>query len=78
MSSDNPATADQTHNTHPPIEAVNRPTVDTAGAAYYLNRSQQTLRGWSSRGDGPMRPIRMNGRLAWPVADIKKLMGVSL
>ena len=77
MSSDNPATADSVQKTHPPIEAVTRPTVDTAGAAYYLNRSQQTLRGWSSRGDGPLRPIRMNGRLAWPVTDIKKLMGVA-
>ena len=29
----------------PPLESVTRPTVDTAAAAYYLNRQQQTLRG---------------------------------
>ena len=27
----------------PPLESVTRPTVDTAAAAYYLNRRPQTL-----------------------------------
>jgi hypothetical protein len=60
----------------PPLESVNRPTVDTAAAAYYLNRRPQTLRAWACL-DGPIRPIRFNGRLAWPVAEIKALMGVA-
>jgi hypothetical protein len=29
--------------TFPPLESVTRPTVDTAAAAYYLNRQQQTF-----------------------------------
>ena len=31
--------------TFPPLESVTRSAVDTAAAAYYLNRQQQTLRG---------------------------------
>ncbi|MDO9002833.1 MAG: hypothetical protein Q7V20_05210 [Aquabacterium sp.] len=60
----------------PPLELITRPTVDTAATAYYLNRQQQTLRGWACSEKGPLRPIRVNGRLAWQVADIKRLLGV--
>lgn len=61
----------------PPLEAVTRPAVDTAHAAHYLNRRPQTLRGWACHEDGPLRPLRINGRLAWPVADIRRLLGVA-
>ena len=54
-----------------------RSTVDTATAAYYLNRRMQTLQKWSSLGTGPLTPVRLNGRLAWPVSEIKNLMGVA-
>jgi hypothetical protein len=60
----------------PPLEAVTRPTVDTAAAAYYLNRREQTLRGWACYEDGPIRPLRINGRLAWPVAELRCVLGV--
>jgi len=63
--------------TFPPLELVTRPTVDTAAAAYYTNRQQQTLRGWACHEDGPIRPIRINGRLAWPVAQLRTLLGVA-
>lgn len=59
----------------PSLDEVSRPTVPTSQAAYYLNRQEQTLRWWSSRECGPVRPIRLNGRLAWPVADIRRLLG---
>jgi hypothetical protein len=61
----------------PPLESINRPAVDTAAAAYYLNRKQQTLRGWACLDTGPLRPIRVHGRLAWPVAEIKRVLGVA-
>lgn len=61
----------------PPLESITRPTVDTAAAAYYLNRRPQTLRGWACNEDGPIRAVRCNGRLAWNVASIKQLMGVA-
>ena len=60
----------------PPLQVVNRPAVDTATAAYYLNRRPQTLRAWACFETGPIRPMRINGRLAWRVADIKAVMGV--
>lgn len=61
----------------PTLESVTRPTVDTAAAAYYLNRRPQTLRGWAClENNGPLRPIRIHGRLAWNVADIRRVLGV--
>lgn len=57
-----------------PIEHETRSHVETGCAAFYLCRSQQTLRSWSCLENGPIRPIRINGRLAWAVADIKRLL----
>ena len=59
-----------------PLDEVTTPTVDTAAAAHYLNRRPQTLRGWASSDDGPLRPLRIHGRLAWPVPNIRALVGV--
>ena len=61
----------------PPLELVNRPTVDTAAAAHFLNRKPQTLRGWACMENGPLRPMRINGRLAWNVAEIRAVRGVA-
>ena len=62
----------------PALETVTRPTVDTAAASYYLNRQPQTLRSWAMRdGTGPVRPIRIHGRLAWPVAELRRVLGVA-
>jgi hypothetical protein len=60
-----------------PLELEARPAVDTAAAAHFLNRRPQTLRGWACHEDGPIRPIRINGRLAWRTADIRALLGVA-
>ena len=62
---------------YPPLDSVTRPTVNTAAAAYYLNRRPQTCRIWASQESGPLRPMRINGRLAWPVADIRRLLGLT-
>ena len=61
----------------PALESVTRPAVDTAAAAYYLNRRPQTMRGWACHEDGPLRPLRINGRLAWPVAELRRVLGVA-
>ena len=61
----------------PPLEEITRPAVDTAAAAHYLNRRPQTLRGWACHEDGPLRPLRVNGRLAWPVSELRRVLGVS-
>ncbi|WP_309903011.1 hypothetical protein [Variovorax soli] len=62
-------------NPFPPLDLVARPTVPTDQAAHYLLRKPQTLRGWACKEDGPIRPIRINGRLGWPVAEIRRLLG---
>ena len=61
----------------PPLEQVNRPTVPTEQAAYYQNRKPQTCRAWACLENGPLRPIRINGRLAWSVAEIRAVLGVA-
>lgn len=53
---------------------IARSTLTTEEAAYHLNRAQQTLRLWACRENGPIRPLRINGRLAWRVADIRRLV----
>lgn len=60
------------------LERETRAVLPTSEAAYHLNRAQQTLRLWAMRdGCGPIRPLRVNGRLAWPTAEIRKLLGVA-
>ncbi len=60
-----------------PLAYDTRATVDTATAAFHLGRQPQTLRGWACKEDGPLRPIRVHGRLAWPTDEIRRLLGVS-
>lgn len=63
-------------NRYPDIRTLNLPAVSTEQAAYYLLRMPQTLRLWACRENGPIRPIRINGRLAWQVSDIRKVLGI--
>jgi hypothetical protein len=60
-----------------PLERETRSNLSTPEAAYHLNRAQQTLRLWAMRENGPLRPIRVHGRLAWPVADLRRILQVT-
>ena len=62
-----------------PLALETRPAVDTAAAAHYLSRRPQTLRGWACLETFPdgLRCFRINGRLAWPVAGIRKVLVVA-
>lgn len=51
-----------------------REIVPTNQASLMLNRRPQTLRKWACLENGPIRPIRINGRLAWRVSDIQALI----
>ncbi len=62
------------HQRFTPLEHEIRPAVPTDAAAFYLNRKSQTLRAWACFENGPIRPIRINGRLAWPVSAIRALL----
>ncbi len=47
----------------------------TALAAATINRKPQTLRKWACLGNkAPIRPLRINGRLAWRVTDLLALL----
>ena len=59
--------------TYPPLDQETRTTIPTKAAAFYLNREPQTLYSWSCLGNGPIKPVRINGRISWRVADIKAL-----
>jgi hypothetical protein len=48
--------------------------VATQEAAAAINRRPQTLRKWACLENGPIRPIRINGRLAWRVSDLQSLL----
>lgn len=46
----------------------------TNEAAKCVNRRPQTLRKWACLENGPIKPLRINGRLHWLVADLRKLL----
>lgn len=62
------------NETYPPLESVNKPNLTTKEAAHYLDRSPQTLRIWKCNGTGLVRPLSILGRLAWPTAEVKRVV----
>lgn len=66
--------AQPAHKFFQPLVTEVRTMLTTEAAAFHLNRAPQTLRVWACYENGPLRPVRINGRLAWLVADIKALL----
>jgi len=54
--------------------AKGRDTLPTNEAAVAINRAPQTMRKWACLENGPIRPIRINGRLAWRVSELQALL----
>ena len=46
----------------------------TDEAAAAINRKPQTMRKWACLENGPILPVRINGRLAWRVSDLRALL----
>jgi hypothetical protein len=61
----------------PSLANETRVALPTEAAAFHLNRRPQTLRCWAAYETGPIQPLRINGRLAWPVAEIRRLVGAN-
>jgi hypothetical protein len=63
-----------------PLHLETRSHVSTAVMCQHLSRKPQTARGWACHEDYPegLRPVRVMGRLAWPVSGIRGLLGVSM
>lgn len=58
------------------LKTERRELVGTQQAALYLGRCQETLRLWArDPGRAPLAPVRIGGRYAWRVADIRALRG---
>lgn len=68
----------QTNPLYPALDAETRSVIPTNETAFHLNRKPQTLRTWACFENGPIRPVRVNGRLAWRVSDIKDLIAGGL
>lgn len=60
-----------------PLTQEARTYISTEEAARHLLRQVQTLRVWACYDNGLVRPARIGGRLAWPVSEIKRVMGVA-
>ena len=63
---------------YPPLGTVTKPNLTTAELAFYSNMAQQTWRVKACYDTAPegLRPLRVCGKLAWPTAGAKKLLGV--
>lgn len=49
--------------------------ISTREAAVILGRTPQTLRFWASKGKGPLKPVKIGGRLiGWRLSDVKRLL----
>ncbi len=66
--------SDEVVSPFPSINAEKRSHVNTSCAAHWMSRKPQTLRQWACLENGPLRPIRINGRLAWSVEEIRQVM----
>lgn len=60
-----------------PLDRESRTAIPTNEAAPHLGRAEQTMRLWACKGIGPIRPVRVHGRLLWPVAEIRRLVGAT-
>lgn len=62
-----------------PLDRETRTHVDTATMCWHLGFAPQTARLWACKETYPdgLRPIRVSGRLKWPVAGIRKALGVA-
>ena len=57
------------------MQTADLPAVlSTKQAATFINRAPQTLRKWACLGVGPIRPVRIHGRLHWRVSDLQSLL----
>lgn len=57
-----------------PLEREARTAIPTSEAARHLGRACQTLRIWAMNDSGPVRPVKVHGRLLWPVKAIREAL----
>ena len=62
-----------------PLELVTKPNLTTRELAHYTNMAEQSWRVKACYGTFPegLAPLRICGKLNWPTAGAKKLVGIS-
>ena len=60
----------------PPVSLADerREALTTDIAAWHLGRKPQTLRAWACSERGPIRPMRVAGRLMWRTEDLRRVI----
>jgi hypothetical protein len=63
----------------PPLETVTKSHLTTRELSYYTNMQPQSWRVKACYDTAPegLRPLRVCGKLAWPTAGAKKLLGLA-
>lgn len=61
----------------PPLEEVTKPMLTTAEYCHYSNFAKQTVWLHACKENGPVRAVRIGGRLGWPTKAVKQLLGVA-
>jgi len=56
------------------LKTETRVAIPNREAAAALTLKPQTMRSWSSSGTGPIRPVRVGGRIYWRVNDLLRLL----
>ncbi len=52
-----------------------RATLGTTAAAKEFDRHPGTLRAWARDPNSPIKPLKIHGRLHWPVDEIRRVLG---
>ncbi|WP_131862747.1 helix-turn-helix domain-containing protein [Crenobacter luteus] len=56
--------------------ALGQQVLSTNAAAQILGMKPQSLRAWACKSrPGPIRPVKIGGRLGWRVDDVARLVG---
>ncbi len=79
---DKPHAACRPETSNPEFTSLDRESrthVDTETMCWHLGFAQQTARLWACKETYPegLKPVRVSGRLKWPVAGIRKILGVA-
>ena len=71
--------ANQPAASYPPLASVTKPLLTTNELAHYTNMAPQTWRCKACYDSAPegLRAVRVCGKLGWPTAGAKKLLGVA-
>lgn len=59
------------------LDSIDRQFLTTNEAAHFLNRQPQTLRNWATTNRGPIKCVRLAGRLVWPTDAIRALIATA-